>query len=494
MKSKPILQYVVLIFLVALSFNATAGNSARYSGQQPDNIVGAVCVIRNGDNLIMLLEAITNKLSLPGGYIDSGDTPQEAAAREALEEAGIEVEVEHLIQYRDRAAIYACRAKSPIPVSSFRDSRGYPIVASWFAEHFATEVERVYLIDPSLTEAREHRYAEDAALLPQWLASTPDSEVKVYDRFDYDISPLHEYELGLIGQFQQGISTWSSSLQWLFGSLMHALAVLGGPWFVFVALALMAGYYRTRFFLDVACLILVTLFGASLLEHGLMMPRPFFIIPDLQKVNAPGFGFPSEQVLMTSLLFGVWGYLLQRQVKTKQQKVMIALLVVLVVAGQGAAGVWFGVHFISDVIMSMMLGFAMVAIFILWRSDTFRAYRQLLTSRWFWLGLGILTGAVAGISLVPAQAYLCSLLLGIFFGINYALKVDQITPQLSAKRRFAASIGVLLGAVGISGAMMALAAVQSSTLMVLGIKTSGYLLLGAWLVCGSSWLRQQLSR
>ena len=68
-------------------------------------------------------------------------------------------------------------------------------------------------MDPTTAEAEEYRHPEDTARLTQWLVATPESEVKVYDRFDYDASPLHEFELSLIGQFQQGTSTWPSFLQ-----------------------------------------------------------------------------------------------------------------------------------------------------------------------------------------------------------------------------------------------------------------------------------------
>ncbi len=43
--------------------------------------------------------------SLPGGEVDQGESPAEAAVREAREEAGIEVELDHLI------GVYFLRSK-----------------------------------------------------------------------------------------------------------------------------------------------------------------------------------------------------------------------------------------------------------------------------------------------------------------------------------------------------------------------------------------------
>ncbi|WP_197068546.1 bifunctional NUDIX hydrolase/phosphatase PAP2 family protein [Photobacterium gaetbulicola] len=494
MKSNLIIQYFALVLLSVLSFSTVADQSSTFVSRQPDDIVGAVCVIRNGDNLILLSEVITNKLSLPGGYIDKGDTPEQAAAREALEETGIEVDVEHLIQYRGRAAIFACKATSPILVSSFKDHRGYLIVASWFAKHYATEVERVYLIDPSAIEAGDYRYVEDAALLPLWLAQTPESEINFYERFAYPGSTLLTVQLGWIEQFQHHVSTWPASLQWLFEGMMHGVSVVGEPWFAFIMVAIMAGYLKTPILLEIAFLFVVALFGASLLKHGLMMPRPYFIVPELQQVNASGFGFPSVHILMTSILLGVLGFLWQGKLSLAWQKAGLAILIILLVLAQGIARVWFGVQFISDVILSLMLSFALVAMFIVWRTGGFPYFQLQLTNHWFWLGYSVLLGMVASLSLVPQQAYLFALVLGGSLAVAPALQVSQLTPALSRYRKVVASVMVLLGASILYSTASMLATMQTGSLVVLAIKALGHLVLGAWLVYGSAWVRGQLSR
>ncbi|TDR77371.1 bifunctional NUDIX hydrolase/phosphatase PAP2 family protein [Photobacterium lutimaris] len=459
-----------------------------------DDIVGAVCVIRNGDNLVLLSEVITKKFSLPGGYIDKGDTPEQAAAREALEETGIVVEVKHLIQYRGRAAIYACQATSPIPVSSFKDSRGYPIVASWFSKHFATEVERTYLIDPTAIDEQEYRYAEDMPLLPQWLSVTPESDVIIYERFDTEPNILHQYELGLIEQFQFYTSTWSTPAQWLFTGVMRSISIIGEPWFVFLMAVLFAGYFRTPLFLEVAFLIVVSLYCASLLKHGLTLPRPFFIVPELQKINAYGFGFPSGHILLTTLICGILSHFLRRRFSSAGQQRLIAVVTVLLILGQCVARVWFGAHFISDAVLSLMLGIVIVAIFIAWRNYEFTVFQHQLTNRWFWLGLSVIVGVTAGISLVPGQAYLFAVLLGVVLTIDYAEQVDQNTPDMPFVRQLIACVCVLAGAFAINGVIAVLSSMQTVSLIVLGIKGVGYLVLGAWLLAGSSWVRALVSR
>lgn len=58
-----------------------------------------VAVVENG-RLLLVRRAMNperGKWSLPAGYLDHGEDPREAAAREALEETGLVVEVEALL-------------------------------------------------------------------------------------------------------------------------------------------------------------------------------------------------------------------------------------------------------------------------------------------------------------------------------------------------------------------------------------------------------------
>ncbi|GAL06587.1 membrane-associated phospholipid phosphatase [Photobacterium aphoticum] len=269
-------------------------------------MVGAVCIIRHNDSLVMISEVITQKLALPGGYIDETDTPESAAAREALEEAGISVRVVDLIQYRGRAAIYACQAVSPIFVSSFRDQRGFPIVASWYSKHFATEVDRVYLADTDKVPLSDHRYPDDVPLMEEWLAKTPNSEVLVYDRLDDTVNLLHKYELTLIQSLQQTVAQWPQTLQTLFEGAMAIMNLPGEIVFMLLVVVLTGAFTGPQRLLELLFVMLVGLFTTSLLKHGIASPRPFFALPELQKVDAHAFGFPSMHTLMATLL---WGWL-----------------------------------------------------------------------------------------------------------------------------------------------------------------------------------------
>jgi 8-oxo-dGTP pyrophosphatase MutT (NUDIX family) len=61
---------------------------------------GVTAVIRRGDELLLTLRADNGEWSPVTGIVDPGEEPAVAAAREALEEAGVEVTVDRLASVR----------------------------------------------------------------------------------------------------------------------------------------------------------------------------------------------------------------------------------------------------------------------------------------------------------------------------------------------------------------------------------------------------------
>lgn len=57
----------------------------------PSFTMGAIAVIEHGDRILALRQLHRRGLSLPGGLVDRGETPQQAVVREVLEETGLRV-------------------------------------------------------------------------------------------------------------------------------------------------------------------------------------------------------------------------------------------------------------------------------------------------------------------------------------------------------------------------------------------------------------------
>lgn len=448
----------------------------------PSELIGASCVIRHDNQLVMFSEAIVERMSLPGGYIDTGETPAQAAAREALEETGIEVEVKALITYRGRAGIFSCEAKTPILVSSFRDQSGYPIVASWFAEHYAKEVRRVYLVDPTVLREEQYRYPDDVRYLPQWLAQTPSSDIEIYAQLSQRAYAYHRLELEWIEQLQSWTRALPVALGQGFEWLMWGLNLPGEGAVLGLLVIGVTAWFGPRHTLQLFVILALTMLTSSLIKLGVGSPRPSDIMPELQKVNAYGFGLPSGHTLMATVLWGMGWAWLSRRVRPWLRMVTLCGLPFLI-GGQALARVWYGVHFISDIVVSILLGLVLLALFLSWQSAQRFPLAQVVGSRGFWFLASLTCGLIAVVTQAPDHAYLFAGLVGLLLVIDQ-LPAPSHRPTMTARWQIllATSVGLILLHLGTAW----IAGLSSVNLMVLVIRAIGWALALMWLVGASS--------
>ena len=110
---------------------AEADPLARMAANLSQTRVVAKLALRRGRDVLLIKDKVgfyAGKWSLPGGYLDYGETPEACAAREAMEEVGLKVEVTRLLRvdsqmvptgyhfltfhYEGRAATEAVRLKA----------------------------------------------------------------------------------------------------------------------------------------------------------------------------------------------------------------------------------------------------------------------------------------------------------------------------------------------------------------------------------------------
>lgn len=59
----------------------------------PKHIVSAAAVVLNERNEILLIKGPRRGWEIPGGQVEDGESPAQAAVRETLEESGVEIEI-----------------------------------------------------------------------------------------------------------------------------------------------------------------------------------------------------------------------------------------------------------------------------------------------------------------------------------------------------------------------------------------------------------------
>nr|WP_284694866.1 phosphatase PAP2 family protein [Photobacterium galatheae] len=444
--------------------------------EQPTDLVGAACVIRYGKKMIMVSEVISQKLSIPGGYIDNRDTASLTAQREAKEETGLDVDVVQLLQYRDRAAIFACVAKQPILVADRSDSYQRHKVASWQAQHFGSEIKNVYLMSPLTLAEGEYRYPGDMIYLYQWMQATPESEVVFFSDIRSQANGLHQAELPVIQKFQAWGKALPDTARVMFDSLMWLFNLPGEYWFVFLLIVVVASLLGPGAMLQLVAAAIVTILLSTWLKNVLHSPRPFYLIPDLQNGEAYGYGFPSGHTLLATV---IWGMLWLKFCVGKSWhhgKVGLLTLSILVL-GQATARVWYGVHFISDTLAAMLIGVLLLVSFSrLITPETIRG-------KSIWLGITVLTGVAAGLTQLPQHTYLFAISLGVFLSLD---ALPKRSLNLSVIRHFCVAICLLLGAGGIAYFSAVLANACSVSPIILSLRAAGAFLLALWVVAGSS--------
>ncbi|HSK99827.1 MAG TPA: NUDIX hydrolase [Rubrobacteraceae bacterium] len=125
--------------------------------ETPKLTVDVVIISEEGVVLIRRgTEPFAGQWALPGGFVEVGETVEEAAIREAAEETGLAVEVARLV------GVYS---------DPERDPRGHNVSVAFLARVLsgelsaATDASEVALIDPSSVElAFDHRRIVNDAL------------------------------------------------------------------------------------------------------------------------------------------------------------------------------------------------------------------------------------------------------------------------------------------------------------------------------------------
>ena len=438
------------LFLLLLTlFAAVPAVSA-----EPAAPSAAACAIRHQDQLLLVQDRISSRYSLSGGYIDGGESPQQAALRELYEETGLHGEIVADLGRWQKAQVFACRTLEPIVAQ--QDTAFVSILK---APNLGGEILNARLIAVDKLPREQRRFPDQLDWLQSRLDKVPESEVRWQADFVAQGNALHQVEIPLMMRLQQwlGPDVWWLSVSNLFGS--------GGFQLALIPLLLpLLGWPRLRQLLF-AMLWLGLLVQAG--KEGIGWPRPFHLQPLLAAHSAQGFGMPSGHTA-SALLF--WGALLGWLWPTHRWRaISLALLLALVT---GLARIWLGVHFISDVAVGLLIGGLLLAARPCWRLDGGVAGWLLLIATSLLIAGWAQSAHLAGIGLAA---------LGIWVGGLRSLIRGGYPPIVTGAV-------TLAGGTVIAAMLWGLPLLTSSSLTILLGQLLLFFGLGLWLSAGLWWI------
>jgi membrane-associated phospholipid phosphatase len=438
---------------------------------------GAACVVFVENEVLLVRDILSNRLSFPGGYLNPGEPPELAAQRETYEETGLVVTVGPQIGNENRSAQYLCRSISPIPVLTDHGFEAKKIVYALPAPDFSVEIRQVYLTDPKGLALKELRFPNQIGELPSF-ADYPEwqSRTALLAKGSLSISAMQAIELKGINQLQKWLAPQADPI-------FRLLNVVGESTLFFIIVPIIWAYASWQY--GIRCLLLLILAAdtTAALKLIFTQPRPFHLVPELQRMEAYGYAMPSGHALVATAFWTYCWLAFKHLVCAKNQRFYLIALVTLLLGG-GLARVYWGVHFFSDVIVGIGFGLFILSLFFqLERSGLWQYMIAVKKSTW---SVGLLAlMAVAYFSPGMLSSEIMGLAVGLFLGLcigNTSVLHEKITASKRGKLNLAA-LGIA-GMVAFDHVGKTLATYQSDSIIVMALYVLSYMLIGLWLTVG----------
>jgi len=134
----------------------------------------------------------------------------------------------------------------------------------------------------------------------------------------------------------------------LLDSFFRAITSLGDELFYLILFPFLLWCVDFYLGIRVGIIFLLSVYFNTGLKEIFQQPRPFDILPEIQKVHAYGYGFPSGHAQSSLVVWGSIAYW-KKQIWIRNLSVLLILLI-------GFSRIYLGVHFPTDILGGWLIG------------------------------------------------------------------------------------------------------------------------------------------
>ncbi|KJY83426.1 DNA mismatch repair protein MutT [Vibrio galatheae] len=382
--------FVALACLLFSTFSVASDNS----------ISAAACVIRSGDKLVLIKEILTDKLSLPAGGVEQGESPKLAAQREAWEETGLVVTAKSELGRYEKAVFYDCVSDSDIVAFQSSNAIGGHELPVWFAPHYGVEVASAMLIEPWKVDKDEYRFPEQLDWLANLLPQATDQGVVLVSELTQAAPEFHQRELRWLRALQDLFSSFPSGLFHFVERLLVAGNGLAAPSLMVVMFPLIYWRFGREFSYTVIFAVTVTSLLSLVAQQGFTLARPHVYSPDLALITSYGFSLPNLPIAIWSCV-GALALSRGHQLSVNRYTIVWVVLISWLALAQFYSAAAFLVDSLSGALLGSLCAWHLIRL----QSSPDMDFPSLITSKTLWIILTLVCIVLTIIWPTPSFTY-----------------------------------------------------------------------------------------
>jgi len=264
----------------------------------------------------------------------------------------------------------------------------------------------------------------------------------------------------------------------LLDSFFRAITLLGDELFYLLLFPFLLWCVDFYLGIRVGIIFLLSVYVNTGVKEIFQQPRPFDILPEIQKVHASGYGFPSGHAQSSLVVWGSIAYW-KKQTWIRNLSVLLILLI-------GFSRIYLGVHFPTDILGGWLFGGLILGlsyfIFLKIKLDFIQGNMIFKI-----IGITLFPVLLLQIQSSPDMISSVAALTGVGYGLLFfSSSIEGIRPGNWLQRL----ISFLVGVIGIGILYLGLKLIlpsEGQSFYQLS-RFFRYLLLGIWISFGAPWL------